>query len=299
MAVLGARRIRVDVSWATVQFGGENSFDWSPFDPIVNAARARGITVLGMLAYTPPWAARPGDGGQGSRPNDPATYARFAGAAARHFGPLGVHDWEIWNEPNLDSFWKQPDPAAYTALLRAASTELRRADPKVRVVTGGMAPASDGSGSVAPITFLKGIYAAGGGTAFDAVGHHPYTYPARPSGTHPLNAWFQMSGGSQSLRSVMQGAGDGAKQIWMTEFGAPTGGEPSRRVSEAEQAAQIREGLPLAGSLSWAGPIFVYEFRDREGNAGSAESFFGLVRTDRSQKPAFAAFQDAVRAVGP
>ena len=298
--MLGARRIRIDVSWATAQFGGVNSFDWSPFDPIVSGARARGITVLGLLAYTPPWATRVDDKGQpGARPADPATYARFAGAAARHFGPLGVHDWEIWNEPNLDSFWKQPDPAAYTALLRAASTELRRADPQVRVITGGMAPASDGSGSVAPITFLKGIYAAGGGPAFDAVGHHPYTYPARPSGTHPLNAWFQMSGGSQSLRSVMQGAGDGAKQIWMTEFGAPTGGEASRRVSEAEQAAQIKEGLPLAGSLPWAGPIFVYELRDRDGNPASAESFFGLVRTDSSLKPAFGAFQEAVRTVGP
>src|SRR5262249_44593211 len=32
-----------------------------------------------------------------------------------------------------------------------------------------------------PVTFLEGVYRAGGAGKFDALGYHPYTYPAMPT----------------------------------------------------------------------------------------------------------------------
>src|SRR5437588_116960 len=68
----------------------------------------------------------------------PADYAIFAAAAVRHYAPMGVHTWEIWNEPNIPEFWS---PAAnvvqYAAMLKQADVAIKAADPTATVLTGG------------------------------------------------------------------------------------------------------------------------------------------------------------------
>jgi hypothetical protein len=87
-------------------------------------------------------------------------YATFAGAAAARYSARGVHAYEIWNEPNNASFWApRADGARYAGLLKAASASIRRADANATIVTGGMSPATDAGGNVAPVTFLKQLYA--------------------------------------------------------------------------------------------------------------------------------------------
>ena len=85
------------------------------------------------------------------------------------------------------------------------------------------------------MTFLQGIYARGGGGSFDAVGHHPYSYPYDPSGGQAWNAFTQTG----FLYQIMVANGDGAKKVWGTESGAPTGNDPGRSVDEATQAAFV------------------------------------------------------------
>ena len=70
-------------------------------------------------------------------PADPGPFAQFAGAAAARYAPLGVHDWEIWNEPN-GAFWlPAPNPAAYVAWLRVMPA-IKAADPEATVISGGL-----------------------------------------------------------------------------------------------------------------------------------------------------------------
>jgi polysaccharide biosynthesis protein PslG len=207
------------------------------------------------------------------------------GETVRHYAPLGVRHWELWNEPNLSNFWQPcPDIEAYARMLRLAYAAVKEADPEAVVVSAGLSPAVDNGCNVAPRTFLAGLYANGAQGSFDVLGHHPYSFPAYPGEEHGWSAWHQMVGAFPSLRSLMDENGDGDKQIWATEWGARIGA-----VDEDTQAGMLSAAYALFGSYSWAGPLFVYTYRDTES--------FGLVRGDRSPRPAWYAYQEA--AAGP
>ena len=124
-------------------------------------------------------APQPAD--HASPPSDPATFAAFAGALVRRYGPRGsfwserpdvrrlpVRAWQVWNEPNLTSYWSvQPFAPGYVRLLRAARQRDPAADPRAQVVLAGLPNRSWEA--------LRAIYRAGGRGAFDAVALHPFT----------------------------------------------------------------------------------------------------------------------------
>jgi len=287
---VGARWVRIDINWAVIQDGGPSSYNWAPFDRTVAAATEHGLHVLGVLLYTPAWA-RPA-GTDATWAPDPARFAAFAGTAASHFAALGVHDYEVWNEPNIVAFWKpRPDVAAYTRLLTATAAAVRSVDPAAAVVTGGTSPAPSDGTNIGPVDFLAGVYAQGGKGSFDAVGHHPYCWPAAPGDPQGWSAWYQMYGTSPSLRSVMVANGDADKKIWATEYGAPTNGPGA--VSEAAQAQMLTTAYRLFGSYSWAGPLFWFAGRDLGTDANTREDWFGFLRHDFSPKPSYAAYAAA------
>jgi hypothetical protein len=222
-------------------------------------------------------------------PRNPSDYARFARIAAQRYGPLGVTHWEIWNEPNHVQFWlPRPDARAYASTLVQASTAIKAVQPGATIVTGGMSPAPDADGEISPVTFLRGIYDAGAGPSFDAVGHHPYQYPDSPTADEPGNAFLQ----TQLLHEIMVQHGDGAKEIWGTEVGAPTRGRNS--VGERSQVEWVRLYYDIWNSWSFTGPLFWFTARD-PGNGADNEQSYGLYRHDRSPKPALAAFETMIR----
>jgi hypothetical protein len=290
----GAKWLRVDINWAQIQNGGPTSYNWSAIDAVVTGAEARGMSVLGGILYTPYWA-RP-SGKPATYAPDPALYARFVSAAVSHYAALGVHAYEIWNEPNSPAFWQPaPSPAAYAALLKAAYPAVKAADPSATVVTGGTAPAPSNGTSYSPVDFLQGVYANGGGGYFDAVGHHPYCSPAYPGDAKSWSAWYQMYGTSPSLRSVMVANGDADKKIWATEYGAPTGGPAGNVavVTPAVQADMLTKAYQLFASYSWAGPLFFYQGRDAGTDPNNLEDHYGFLNYDFSPKLAYSAYQAA------
>jgi len=278
-AEVGSRWLRFDFNWSGME-PEQGVYDWSRHDAVVEAANERGLQVLGLIAYTPAWAREPGTDNK-HPPTDPQDYAAFVRAAVEHYAPLGVRHWELWNEPNHSGFWKPcPDLEAYTRLLTLGYAAVKEIDPEAVVVSGGMSPAVDNGCNIAPRTFLAGIYANGGQGSFDALGHHPYSYPAYPGDEYGWSSWYQMYGTSPSLRSIMEEAGDGDKPIWATEWGARIGS-----VDEDAQAAMLARAYELFGSYSWAGPLFTYTYRDADS--------FGLVRSDWSVRPAWYAYYAA------
>jgi polysaccharide biosynthesis protein PslG len=288
----GSRWVRIDVNWSLIQRGGPTSYEWEPFDRVVRAATSRGLRVLAGVLYTPAWA-RPGTPDAAYPPADLATYANFCRAAVAHYAPLGVKHWEIWNEPNIP-FWKpEPDPARYAQMLKLAYPAIKQADPQAFVISAGLSPyggyGNTAPGLMNPVTFLERMYAAGAAGSFDALGWHPYNFGGLFF--HPMSAWSQLSETQPSARSLMVAAGDGAKQIWGTEFGAPTGGDGG--ISESAQADMVREGYARWKGWGWAGPLMWYSLRDAGTNTADREHNFGLVRRDFSAKPSFAAYQAA------
>jgi hypothetical protein len=286
---VGARWLRIDINWAAIQAAGPSSFAWSATDRLVREARRCGMHVLGVIYYTPVWA-RPADSSPNWAPN-PGAYGRFAYEAAHHYRGLGVSAFEIWNEPNIArSFAPAASTGAYTALLKAADRQIKRANPRATVVTGGLSPAPSRGGDISPTSFLRGIYAHGGRRFFDDVGVHPYCWPAYPGARLPWSAWYQIYGTRPSLRSIMVSHGDRGKKVWATEFGAPTWGPPGTFVSFPTQAAIVTRAYQLWATYSWAGPLFMYSGRDQGDNASSTDDWFGLIDYEYHLKPAFDAY---------
>jgi hypothetical protein len=294
----GAQWIRIDFNWAVIQGGGPTSYNWGPFDNVVNGARARGLNVLGTMLYTPGWARPAGTSGT-TPPTNLNDYVTFARACVQHFGPAGVHNFEIWNEPNISQFWAPgPDTARYTQLLKLAYAAIKQLDPSATVVSAGLSPYGSygqfDAQHMNPINYLQGMYANGAAGSLDAVGWHPYNFP-NGLGFYGWSGWSQMTDTSPSARSVMTAAGDGGKQIWATEFGWPTGSS-TRAVSEATQAQMVTDSYAKLKTYSWAGPAFFYSGRDAGTDLFNIEDNFGIIHNNWSPKASYAAYQAAAAA---
>ncbi|MGJ0120747.1 GH39 family glycosyl hydrolase [Williamsia sp. MIQD14] len=285
---LGVRTLRLDLAWPFIE-PVEGVFNWAPVDRVVDAARAHGIEIVGVVDYTPRWQA----GGSSQftrRPASATEFGRFAGDVAEHYSGR-VSTLEIWNEPNGGYFFRpRPDPVFYTSMLKAAYRQIKAADPRITVLGGSVATAVDTSTTMNGRTFVEKMYAAGAAGYMDALSVHPYSYPTSYS-TDPLDpdGAMRMVAG---MYSVMQAYGDGDKKIWATEVGFPTSGTP---ISDAAtQAAIITESIREWSQLSFAGPILVQELRDRKDDSADREDTFGIMRVDFSAKPLYTSLKSLI-----
>jgi polysaccharide biosynthesis protein PslG len=292
IAATQARWLRVDFDWSVIQRHGANTYDWSRTDRIVAAARDRDLSVDALMTYTPGWA-RPAGTPDKNPPIDPDDFARFVSAAAQRYASMGVTTWEIWNEPNVSTFWyPRPNPQEYTALLVRASAAIKSVEPHATVLSGGLSPAADSSNGsqISAVTFLSGVYAAGGGRAFDAVALHPYSFPNLPTFPADFNTFLA----TPALHQVMVDHGDAIKQIWGTEIGAPTEGGGGS-VSEAVQAEIVTEAYRQWVAWPYTGPLIWFAYEDAGSSPFDRDQHFGLVDSNGNPKPALAAFDRAVR----
>ena len=140
------------------------------------------------------------------------TVSRYRGRASAY---------QICNEPNLAEMWHKPkhaDPAEYVAYLKEAYRRAKEADPGCIIVSAGLA-VNGGAGDRAmdDIAFLRGMYAAGAKSYFDALGSHPYGFGYAPEDatSNPIHCFRRV----EQQHQVMAQNGDGAKPIWATEVG--------------------------------------------------------------------------------
>jgi hypothetical protein len=272
MRDMGATMVRLDLDLSSAQ------------DHAVREARADGLDVMGVVTG-------------GSRA--PEEYADRIERVVRRFAPMGVHHYEIWNEPNVAPSWPtadEPDRATteYMALVRAAYPRVKAADPESVVLVGALARREYLGGR--PNDWVEAMYDKGLAGNFDAISLHPYTDPELPGeGARPAYSWLQMTGPwadrAPSVRELMVEHGDGAKQVWITEFAAPTGGDLGFPVSEERQARILARAVALAQTYPWLGGFLWYSLRDSE-NGGEQ---FGVVRADWTRKPAFGEYVSAIR----
>jgi hypothetical protein len=252
------------------------------------------MTMDMVIMGTPPWAAVAGESQSAvAQPANPAQFGQFAGAVAARYAPQGVRDFEIWNEPNNIAFWQPaPNPAAYAAILEAAYSDIKSVDPSALVISAGLAPEGNEGGNIAQLTFLQDLYADGAKGSFDAVGYHPYSFPALPNTYELWSAWSQMDATPTSVMSIMTAHGDGNKQIWITEMGAPTGGPDS--VGTSGQTEAVSQAVEDAKNTPWIGALYLYTYQDSGGDPTTDEDWFGLLNADGSPKPAWSALASAI-----
>ena len=285
-AALGAGWVRFGASFDEMS-PARGTVEWSTLDRLVQAARSRGLKVLLALTTIPAWA-RPAGTSYTYGPADAAERDAFrdlaVDAATRYRGQVAAY--EIWNEPNLGGSWSpQPSPFAYLSLLSTTSAGIKSADPAAVVLSGGTGTSSPGEKALEPLAWYRALYAGGLHPMIDGVAVHPWPYNDRVDiGEMPT---------SFKIRSVMDAHGDGAKLIWGTETGVPTGGAYS--ISEAAQAAVLTKLYDRWNAMPHHGPLFYYTLDDETGT--DRENHFGLVRTNGSPKPALAAFKGWVTTI--
>lgn len=306
-AALNVTWIRMNIPWSDVQPKDDGSYNWTKIDLIVTTASTHAIKVLPILDKPPQWARSAAcNESVECTPADPDLFAKFAKAAALRYAPRGISTWEIWNEPNLrGSLAPARDASAYAHLLKVTYAAIKSVQPSAVVVLGGLGPAATVNGNIGPIEFLAELYAFGAKDYFDALGFHPYSFPAMPSFHASWNAWQQMDNTTPSLRSVMIANGDAEKQIWITEYGAPTDGpgalETSAKdstfvghpdhVTEAIQEQMLSETVADVRGYRWVGPFFWYSYKDTGTKTSTIENFFGLLRFDGISKPGYIALK--------
>jgi polysaccharide biosynthesis protein PslG len=314
IAATGARWFTLDIDWNSIQAGGPNSYWWDATDRLVIQARARGLKLIGILAYTPTWA-RGGDCPLNTNKCLPAsaeTYANMAGAAAQRYGTTStsatfrnsITVWQVWNEPNHYPFVRpKVDVLTYTALLKATYVAVKLADFWTTVLAGGTAPAPDDPNGLdmSPVTFLSAIYYLGGKGYFDAFAHHPYSFPCNPLLEAPWNAFYQTA----AIYFTMAVNGEPKKKVWGTESGAPTGADvgtcapnsPGVSLSEPLQALWVHDymwGWTVKYG-AFTGPLVWHQIRDNGTNVMYPDDNFGLLRRNYSAKPSYAVFSKMMR----
>jgi hypothetical protein len=264
--------------------------------PLRGAAAAPGTLPPSSLSQ--PTFADGTDNFAVGKPINPANkWARFVGTAVgRYSGRVGV--WEIWNEPDFSAFWAGSLPD-YVRLLKVAWLAAKSVDPSAQVHVGGMMYWEWANRTGVEHAWLRAFLdelakdpsAAQNGRYFDAIPWH----------------WYSRSSDSydriRSAVAILQARGIYDKPMWINESNAPACGEPPLRVSCSdpnyrgsasidEQAAYVIQyfAYALAAGVERS---FVFQLKD-DGNGES----FGLLRNDGSARPAYTAYQVAVRHMG-
>jgi VCBS repeat-containing protein len=280
----GITTIRMLVPWAGVE-PASGVYSWTAIDRIVTDANADGMQIDAVVDSTPSWALAGGVAISGE-PNT-TDFATFASALATRYAGQ-ISSYEIYNEVNAVTFWTPaPSAAQYTALLQAAYPAIKAADPNAEVIAAGLASVlTFGNLTIDPVTYLQEMYADGAQGYFDAVAFHPYNYNAEfSSGTYSTSPIKEV----EAMYALMVANGDGAKEIWATEYG-----EPSSIVSEQSQANYIDDFLTTWRGLSFAGPAFIDTIQDYT-SSDQYTSSIGVYRSDWTPKPAVDVIEEIIQ----
>jgi O-antigen ligase len=214
--------VRQYIYWDRIE-ASPGRFDWSEYDPIIDAVEATGnLRLVAVLMNTPGWArpanAAPDD--PTAPPEFPASFARFAGEFARRYGDR-IDTVQVWDEPNLFTNWGRlpPRAAEYTALLSDAYHAIHAADPHVTVIAAALAPTIEtGPDNVSDLIFLRDMYAFGASDVMDAVAGKPYGFDFSHDDRRADDRLLNFSRFA-ALREVMIAHGDADKPLWGSHWG--------------------------------------------------------------------------------
>lgn len=182
-----------------------------------------------------------------------------------------VHYFEVWNEPNVDGFWRpKADPVAYTRLLKEAYKRIKEGNPNALVCGLTLSGLDE--------DFLWKVMEHGGYDYLDVVSLHPYCHPKTPEDAEIFEKM-------DAIHDRFAEYGRKKKDIWITEVGWPT--NKGGGVSEFEQAVRIARTYLNALTYPYIPTVFIYWFGPDGPDEEWAEDRFGVIHRDYSPKPSF------------
>lgn len=267
----GARGDRWELRWDRIE-PKRGVWTFSADDVAVEQATQAGMDVLGILIGTPKWAdasgQRPGNGvpaGLQYAVTDPRNrWAAYVRATVQHY-QTQIHEWEIWNEPDLGFFWSGT-PSDYAALLSEAYEVIKQVEPVSTVVMAGMV--------VPGLAFFSQV--------LDAI-HLMKPVPFDVAAWHAYGPARKLFQNIEAMRSALRTHGLGRVPIWVTESGFPAA-DPN---GESRQAAYVLQSTAYA-FLAHAARVFIYRASD-----DTTSRQWGLMASDGQPRMGYVALQVA------
>lgn len=225
---LGLTWVRRGFIWEAVE-KEKGVYDFSKYDPLMNECKKRGLKVVGAIAFSNKLY-----GGHAKDEPGRSGYAKFAAALAEHYKDYDIV-WEIWNEPNTMTFWgkhgkkgNSPEYAAeYLGLVKATVPEMKKANPKCRILGGSVSNMWTESYKWMDYVFEGGILKTG----IDGWSVHPY---GLKSPEDYLEAYDIMR------KSMAKHGGPADIPVVNTERGFPLGKVEGYAGGEAEKALEYQ-----------------------------------------------------------
>jgi len=313
MAAARVQTARFMLKWRAIETS-PGSYDWSDRDWFIGGLASRGMRPVPFVWGSPKWVGS-GDPRQPplATPAEAESWRNFLKAAVARYGPGGtywagqyhedygtsatplpVRSWQVWNEVNLKKYFSpgsttQQAANKYARLVAIAHDAIKAQDPRATIVLAGMPNTSHVDGSSTAWDFLNALYNVPGvKEEFDVAALHPYACDLD-----------QARYGLQRFSAVMKNRGDGAAPLWLTEFAWGSGppdqycknkGETGQRdllISSYKMFLQYRRTWNLQR-------VYWFLWRDPTSDFANYCSFCGtagLVRHDRTPKPAYYAFK--------
>ncbi|HEY7088686.1 MAG TPA: cellulase family glycosylhydrolase, partial [Tepidisphaeraceae bacterium] len=265
LADAGFALVRMDLTWSRIE-SKKGEYDFSAYDRLTKECDAHGLRVLFILDYSNKLYD---DGLSPHTDEGRAAFARWAAESVKHFKNKRII-WEIYNEPNIDTFWKpKANSADYVKLALAAGKAMKDAAPgEVQI-----GPACSG----VDLAFLEDCVKAGLLEYWSAVSVHPYRQQDPETVADDYRA----------LRMLIRKYGPKDKQIpiFCGEWGYSSAwsgmdDDAQARLLSRQWLTNIMNDVPVS---IW------YDWRDDGNDPKDPEHHFGTTRNDATTKPAYLA----------
>jgi hypothetical protein len=231
MARNGVESLRTDFRWFSAN-PARGKYDWRLTDAVMTAAAKHGLRVLPTIQLVPRWASSHPNSNNYFRykPKKPRLIAPFLKQLVKRYGPRGrffkqhrtlpydpIHEWQIWNEPELKAYWVSKYPRDFIPMFRAGANAIHKADRHAKVVLPALA------GEIVPKVRraweeLRDFYRAGLKKQFDVIALDQYVtgqkVSARVSAARLAQTVFFMN-------TVALQNHDEKTPIYLTEMGWP------------------------------------------------------------------------------
>lgn len=314
--------VRQQVAWQDLQ-GVNRLFAWGELDAVVDSAQKNKQKIILSIAKSPKWAS---PNTQGGMPDNPFDFGNLMYMLARHYKGK-VQAYELWNEENLrGETGTAVNVAKYVDLLKVGYSGLKWGDPNAVALFGALTPTGVNNPDIAvdDVEYLKAAYAYQGGVIknyFDALAAHPGSnnntpdqlYPDNPGTGHCPQKYADKEGtcwknhASYYFRrieqqyAVMNSAGDGNKQMWLTEFGwdstpnAPNGYEYAELITPEQQAQYLVRAFQKGeNDYPWMGVMCVWNLNFATLGLPATDEKVGwaVLNADWSPRPSFTALKN-------
>ncbi len=247
-----SRLAEAGAQWTRLEIGYSATPDWGPPDDAVSRLRSAGINIILLVGHHDAFSSHD-------------TWKAWVQTLTAKYA-ASVQAWEIFNE--ADNYLSG---AAYVDYIKEAHPIIKAANSGATVIVSGISARQQAT------AFWNGVFDAGAGGSFDALGLHPYRAGA------PETKDFNTGNFVDSIKLATSSIAShgGGKSVWLTEFGWRNGS-----VGDADQANHLARAFALAATVSGVETIVSYNLYDNA-EGGS----YGLLNGDFSKKQSFGAVQ--------